>query len=98
MNHDRGASSNQGQLKTPGGNQHHSQSCSYCGRNNHVDDDRWYKNKNNIQCNHCKKYGHIERNCHKKAREQVNFHEEANASAENLFAALTAQVNSSDEI
>ena len=40
--------------------------CSIYKRTNHLAKDCWYKGKPQIQCHHCKKWGHKERFCRAK--------------------------------
>lgn len=63
--------------------------CSYCGRTNHKDD---YLGKNNsIQCHYCKRYGHAEKICFKKAKEEANLHEEKTNEQSLFLSSLPTQ-------
>ncbi|KAL0312717.1 UNVERIFIED_CONTAM: hypothetical protein Sradi_5671000 [Sesamum radiatum] len=77
----------------------------YYLRNNHLEKDCWYKGKDPIQCNFCKRMGHIDKACRlkqKQANEQpqqhVNVADEQEDATDKLFMVSNCNINWSDQM
>ena len=79
--------------------------CSICKRTNHLAKDCWYKGKPQIQCYHCKKWGHREMFCKAKqnqAQQQqahyANITNEKPQSEDHLFMAFNEQSQAEEQL
>ncbi|TXG46314.1 hypothetical protein EZV62_028194 [Acer yangbiense] len=78
--------------------------CSTCKRTNHLSRDCWYKGKPQIQCNHCKKWGHREKFCrhkqnqsHSQPIQQANYTDDQPHVEDHLFMATQACFSTSKD-